>query len=110
MYKTVGIYKNVTDSKAFEKYYVNKVLPRLLSFPGVIKMKITNLLDTTRGQGHQLNDINFIIETHFETIEELRRIVDSEEGKEIVQLILDNPYGDCGTYIGEHQSYEKKSS
>jgi uncharacterized protein (TIGR02118 family) len=109
MYKTVGIYKNVTDSKAFEKYYVSKVMPRLLSFPGVIKMKISDLLGTAGDNNSNINGINFIIETHFETIEDLRRIVDSEEGKEIIQLILNNPYGDCGTYIGEHQTFTKES-
>jgi hypothetical protein len=110
MYKTIGIYKDISDSKQFEKYYVEEVMPRLITFPGVIKMKITNLLNSTREKPPSFDGIQFIIETHYETIDDLRKIVDTPEGKEIVRVILGNVHGKCGTYVGEGKSFIKKES
>jgi uncharacterized protein (TIGR02118 family) len=110
MYKTIGIYTNITDKQKFEKYYVNQILPRMIKFPGVIKMKITKLIATTRKIPESYSDLKFIIETYFETIDDVRELVNTSEGKEIIKLILDNPYGICGRYVGEGHSYSLENA
>jgi hypothetical protein len=105
MYKTVGIYKNISDSKDFEKYYMEKVFPKLITFPGVLKMKITNLIDKTRENPPGMNHIQFIIETHYESIDDLRKIIETEEGRTIARTILGNQYAECGRYVGENKTY-----
>jgi hypothetical protein len=108
MYKTVGIYKNITDSKEFEKYYIEAIFPKMITFPGVVKMKITNLIDNTRKIPPGMEGIQFIIETHYESIQDLRKIVDTEEGQDIVKTILGNQHAECGRYIGESKSFLSK--
>ncbi|MCH5584738.1 hypothetical protein MK805_07105 [Shimazuella sp. AN120528] len=110
MYKTVGIYTKITDKKKFEKYYVENILPRMIKFPGVIKLKITHLITSTREIPASFQDIKFVIETYYETIDDVRQLVNTTEGKEIVKMILDNPYGTCGRYIGEAESYSLKNT
>lgn len=110
MYKTVGIYTDITDKQKFEKYYVNQILPRMIKFPGVIKLKITKLITSTRKIPTSLHELKFIIETYFETIDDIRQLVNTPEGKKIVKIILDNPYGTCGKYIGEGNSFSLESS
>lgn len=110
MYKTIGIYTDITDKQKFEKYYVDQIVPRMIKFPGVIKLKISKLIATTREIPTSFRDLKFIIETYFETIDDVRELVNTSEGKEIIKLILDNPYGTCGRYIGEGNSFSLENS
>lgn len=34
MFKTIALYKDVEDAEAFEAFYVNEFIPKMLSCPG----------------------------------------------------------------------------
>ncbi|SFJ68944.1 hypothetical protein [Thermoflavimicrobium dichotomicum] len=88
MYKTVGIYKGIDDIEAFEKFYVKEVIPRMLKLPGVIKMNITRLYYTNpENQPDGLQDVQFIIETHYESLEAIHKVLDTPEGQELARII-----------------------
>ena len=89
---------------------MENVFPKMITFPGVVKMKITNLIDNTRKSPPGMEDIQFIIETHYETIDDLRKIIETDEGKDIVQTILGNQYAECGRYVGENKTYLAKEN
>jgi uncharacterized protein (TIGR02118 family) len=87
MVKVQGLYKNVVDLDEFEDYYTKVIIPKVLSVPGVLKMEYTTLYHATSEQPEGLSNIHVLTETYFDSMEEMRRILSSEEGVAITKLI-----------------------
>lgn len=105
MVKTVGIYKDIKDPEKFEKYYIQNVMPRLLQFPGVIRMKITSLRSAVSEQPKEFEGIHLIIETYYQSQEVLEKLMNSPEGQEIIRLITNNPNGKLGSFFGKEKIF-----
>lgn len=105
MVKTVGIYKNIKDINSFERYYIDKVMPKLLQFPGVIRMRITSLKNATNEQPEGLDNVQLIIETYYQSQDVLEELLQSPDGQEIIQLITNNPTGDVGSFFGKEKIF-----
>lgn len=105
MVKTVGIYKNIKDPESFEQYYIKNVLPRLLQFPGVIRMKITSLKSITDQQPEGLEKVQLIIETYYQSQEVIEDLLTTPEGQEIIRLITNNPNGELGSFFGREKIF-----
>jgi hypothetical protein len=87
MFKVQGLYKNVYDLEAFEEYYTKVLIPKILSVPGVLKVDYTTLYHSTDEQPEGLDNIHVMTETYFESVEEMKRVLTSEVGIEITNLI-----------------------
>ena len=87
MFKIQGLYKNVYDLEAFEEYYTKVIIPKVLSVPGVLKVDYTTLYHSTDEQPKGLDNIHVMTETYFESIDEMRRILDSEVGIAITKMV-----------------------
>lgn len=105
MIKTVGIYRNIQDPKAFEEYYITNVMPRLLRFPGVIRMKITSLQSVTQTQPKGMEGIQLIIETYYQSQDVLEELINTAEGQEIIRLITNNPVGELASFFGKEKVF-----
>jgi len=105
MVKTVGIYKDIKDPDAFEKYYIQNVMPRLLQHPGVIRMRITSLRNAVNPQQEDFEGIQLIIETYYQSHEVLEELMNSPEGEEIIRLITNNPNGKLGSFFGKEKIF-----
>lgn len=105
MIKTVGIYKNIQNPKEFEEYYISKVMPRLLQFPGVIRMKITSLKSISNQQPEGMEEIQLIIETYYQSQDTIEELLSTTEGREIIRLITNNPEGELGSYFGKEKIF-----
>ncbi|MCH5586680.1 EthD domain-containing protein [Shimazuella sp. AN120528] len=105
MVKVQGLYRNINDLEEFEVYYTKVIIPKILSVPGVIKIDFTTLYHSTNKQPEGLNDIHVITETYFESLEEMKRILSSEEGIAILKLVA--ALGEDSTEIASFMAQEK---
>ncbi|SHE69302.1 conserved hypothetical protein [Seinonella peptonophila] len=105
MYKTVGVYRNIKDVKAFEEYYVNEVMPRFLRLPGVIRMEITSLFDVTEQQPNGMENIQLLVETYYESKKAVQYVLSSSIGKDIAKKIMENPTGEVASFVGREKVF-----
>jgi tetrahydromethanopterin S-methyltransferase subunit B len=106
MYKTIGIYKGIRNIDEFEKFYTQEVAPRILEVAGVIKMDFTRLYYTNAmKQPTGLEDVQFIVETYYESLEALQRALDSMEGRELTRLITGRFNGIVGAFLGKEVTF-----
>jgi uncharacterized protein (TIGR02118 family) len=103
--KVQGLYRNIDDLDEFETYYRDVVIPRILRVPGVIKVDFTSLYHSTDKQPEGLNNIHVITETYFESVEDMKRILSSEEGEAVLQLIAS--LGEDHTEIASYMAQER---
>lgn len=100
MFKTVGIYKDLEDPEEFQKYYMNEIMPRMLTLPGVVKMKITSLKNTNPNeQPPELRGIQLIIETYYESPHFIKNNAMTPKGKKLIQLFSHNYRENMGAFI-----------
>lgn len=105
MVKVQGLYRNIDNLDEFETYYRKVIIPKILSVPGVLKIDFTSLYHSTDKQPKGLNNIHVITETYFESVDEMKRILSSEEGEAILKLVAD--LGEENTEIASFMAQEK---
>lgn len=109
MFKTVGIYRKLENPHEFEKFYIYEFMPRMLQLPGVLEMKISKLASTQLpGQDPHLQEIEFIVETYYESPETIKKLMATKEGREIANLLMTRVNGKMGAYVAKE--YRVKSA
>ncbi|WP_044642344.1 EthD domain-containing protein [Risungbinella massiliensis] len=88
MFKTIGIYKGLEDVEKFQRFYVQEVMPRMLDLPGVQQMRITALTNTNpEDQPFDMGDVQFIIETFYDSPESVKQVTMTPEGQELIKIL-----------------------
>lgn len=88
MFKTIGIYKGLDDVAKFQRFYVQEVMPRMLELPGVQQMRITALTNTNpEDQPFDMGDVQFIIETFYDSPESVKQLAMTSEGQEMIKIL-----------------------
>lgn len=102
MFKTVGIYKSMNSPRDFEKFYISEFMPRMLQLPGVIEMKISKLTPTQLpNQDSDLQEINLIVETYYESADTLKQLMTTEEGQKIASLLVSQGQEKVGAFVAQ---------
>ncbi|WP_028776466.1 hypothetical protein [Shimazuella kribbensis] len=84
MIKTLTIFKNIEDLNALLKFYTEEVYPAIHKIPGIICTDLTSISHISPDISKELNGIELIMETHFESEEAMQRLVFSDLGNGIM--------------------------
>ncbi|MBA4493323.1 hypothetical protein ACFO25_06360 [Paenactinomyces guangxiensis] len=110
-FKTIGICKKTDQTDEFEKFYISEFMPQMMKMPGVVKMEINKLLPTQlANQAEDLHDIDFVIETYYESPETMKQIMATEEGKALGDSLISRVQGNMGIYVAKEyqvQSFKR---
>jgi uncharacterized protein (TIGR02118 family) len=100
MIKVFGIYKNIKDMNAFLKFYTNLLIPKINKLPGVIGSNIIKVSSISPEVSQELDGIEMIFETYYESMEAATQVLSSPEGLEISRLLEENGNGELYIYLG----------
>ncbi|SEN34150.1 EthD family reductase [Lihuaxuella thermophila] len=110
MFKTIALYKDIEDAEAFEAFYVNEFIPKMLSLPGVVKLKVNRLLPAPFGErGGQEESYFLLCETYYESAEAMQKVIQSPEGLEAASMIMEKASKFMTVYVGKEEVYSKSS-
>jgi uncharacterized protein (TIGR02118 family) len=107
MFKTIALYKEIEDAEAFEDFYVNEFIPKMLSLPGVVKLEVNRLLPAPFGGRAESEEPSYFLlcETYFESAEALQRLLQSPEGMEAASVIMERASEFMTLYVGKEEVY-----
>lgn len=100
MYKTITIYKNIKDHKKFKELYLDQLLPQYRYLPGCICTDVTSVHSINDEMSGEIGEIQYIIETHFESLESMNAVLTSPEIAEHMMRALQETPGDLFFYTG----------
>lgn len=98
MVKTITIFRKVEDFYALLNYYVYDVFPILHSIPGVLYSDIIQVKDMSPDCPEDLERIQVIMETYFESEKAVSDMLESEKGMTIMKKIESSPF-ECEQYV-----------
>jgi hypothetical protein len=100
MYKTITIFKNIKDHKKFKALYIDQLLPSYRYLPGCICTDVTYIKTINDEMSGEIGEIQYIIETHFESEETMNAVLTSPEIAEHMMRALQETPGDLFFYTG----------
>jgi hypothetical protein len=87
MVKSITIFRSVGDVQALLKFYVEVALPTIHALPGVICTDITSVVSPVSADVAQdLDGIQVIMETHFESVEAMNKLLFSADTQKLMQM------------------------
>jgi uncharacterized protein (TIGR02118 family) len=102
MFKTVGLYREMENPQAFETYYINQIVPKILKIPGVVRVEVTRIFPSPIQPSKQDGNSFFLMsETYFESSEALQNALSTPEGMEAARLIMEAAKNDLEVYVGK---------
>lgn len=85
MIKSITIFKNIENPIALLDFYVHQIFPVIHKIPGVLCTDVTRVNRVSPDISQDLDGIEIIMETHFESEEAMQRLIFSPEGMELMQ-------------------------
>lgn len=95
--------------KTFEVYFMKEVVARLLQFEQVIDCTIIKIMQTTSEAPQAINGVQVLVETKFETMEDLTAVIQAEEGMEMMEAVANVPSGFCSSFISKEIVLNRES-
>jgi hypothetical protein len=84
MIKSVTIFKNIGDLNALLRFYAEEIFPTIHELPGVICTDITSISQVSPDIAQDLDGIEVIMETHFESKEAMDKLIFSSTGSDLM--------------------------
>ncbi|MCH5585099.1 hypothetical protein MK805_08960 [Shimazuella sp. AN120528] len=98
MYKTIAIFKNIEDLGTFHSQYLELLLPRINNLPGSICTDITTV--STLMTGDELGELQYMVETHFESLEIMNEVLSSPKISQFLTRWLEETPADISYFTG----------
>lgn len=98
MVKTITMFRKVKDFDALLNYYINDIFSILHTVPGVLYSDIIKVQEMSPDCPEDLEGIQVIMETYFESQEALSKMLESAAGMAIMQKIEATPF-ECEQYV-----------
>ena len=98
MIKTITMFRKVEDFNALLNYYINDIFAILHTIPGVLYSDIIKVKEMSPDCPEDLERIQVIMETYFESEEALTNMLESAVGMAIMQKIEATPF-ECEQYV-----------
>jgi hypothetical protein len=109
MIKSLILFKNLESKEMFRQFYLTQFLPRVKNISGVMGIKITNFLQQiSQDIIPAIDGTQFIIELHFESKQEMSRVVETTECQELLKLIDEKSPGEVIYLLGHQTTYNDK--
>lgn len=107
MIKTITMFRKVEDFNALLNYYIYDVFPILHTVPGVMYSDIIKVQDMSPDCPEDLQRIQVIMETYFESQEALANMLESAAGLTIMKKIESSPFeSEQFVYMGQIKRFE----
>lgn len=103
MYKSSIVFQNIEDLPSFEEFLSKEVIPRFLKVANLYRIQVTSFGPSVDPTPENMKPIQFLFEIYFATPEAMQALLISEEGAELSQLVLNNPFGEAGAFICEEK-------
>lgn len=104
MIKLIGIFRKIEDMEAFKEQFFRDWLPKMLQVSGVIGVKISTMLPMSSNLAQDVEGIQLVIESCFESKEAIDRIVYSGVAQSLLETVSQLP-GELSVYIGQEKTY-----
>lgn len=98
MIRLVSIFRNIRDMEKVLTLYIQEIFPILHKLPGVICTDVHSVSEVSQEYPQELEGVQLIFETHFESYEIFTKMLQSEEGMQIMKLMEGNDIGDYYIY------------
>lgn len=98
MIRLLSIFRNIKDVKKVLNFYTEEIFPILHQLPGVIGTDLHSVSEVSQEFPQELDGVQLIFETYFETYEIFAEMLVSSEGIEIMNLMEKNKIGDYYIY------------
>ncbi|MXQ52166.1 hypothetical protein [Shimazuella alba] len=109
MIKSLILFKDLKSKEVFRQFYLTQFLPRVKNISGVIGIRITNYLQQIGQDLIPIIDrLEFMIELHFESKQELSRVVETTEYQELLKLIDEKSPREIIYLLGHQTTYNDK--
>lgn len=107
MIKTITMFKKVKDLESLLNYYINDILPILHSIPGVLYTDIVKVQEMSSDCPEDIEGIQVIMETFFESQEAVAKMLESPSGMAIMKKIEATPFErEQYVYLGQLRRFE----
>ncbi|WP_168188774.1 EthD family reductase [Thermoflavimicrobium daqui] len=108
MYKLIVLYKDIIDLESFEQFYYDHHVPRILKLNGIVKVEVTYLFPADEQQQSQ-TEPNYSLksEIYFESPEAFEITVNSPEGVELIEEMLEYAGDKMIAYLGKEIVFTK---
>lgn len=98
MVKTITMFRKIKNFDALLNYYIYDVFSILHTVPGVLYTDIIKVQEMSPDCPEDLERIQIIMETYFESQEALSNMLESPKGLAIMKKIEEAPF-DCEQYV-----------
>lgn len=98
MIRLVSIFRNIEDMESVLRFYVEKIFPILHKSPGVIGTDVHSVSEVSQDIIQELENVQIIFETYFESYEDFTNLLLSPTGEEIMKQMEQNDIGDYYIY------------
>lgn len=107
MFKVIGFYKKNEGIEEFIEYLKRVLIPRVLQVPGVVKVEYTDLVvsNSSPTPVTKDNDFAFMCEIYFASPEALQIALESEQGKIITEVWVNQAANYMVAYVGKEEVY-----
>jgi|GEM_PF-5973882 len=107
MIKTITMFRDVEDFNKLLHYYINEIFPILHSVPGVLYSDIIKVDEMSPDCPEDLQRIQVIMETYFESQEALSNMLESAAGMAVMKKIEQTPFHrEQYVYFGQIKRFE----
>jgi hypothetical protein len=106
MIRLVSIFRNIEDMESVLRIYVEKIFPILHKSPGVIGTDVHSVSEVSQDIIQELENVQIIFETYFETYEDFTNLLLSPTGEEIMKQMEQNDIGDYYIYWTKVKRFE----
>jgi uncharacterized protein (TIGR02118 family) len=109
MFKVIVIYKNLEDVGSFQKFYTEEIFPRARKVPGIIGANITSIVQQISEEvPTHIDGLQFMMELHFETKDDISKVGDTAEGQELFRKIKEYTNSELLYLMGDGKVYDAK--
>lgn len=98
MIRLVSIFRNIEDMESVLRFYVEKIFPILHKYPGVIGTDVHSVSEVSQDIIQELENVQIIFETYFESYEDFTNMLLSPTGEEIMKQMEQTDIGDYYIY------------
>jgi hypothetical protein len=110
MIKSITVFKNIEDVNALLKHYVEVIFPIMHKIPGVIGTVVTSVTQVTPDVAQDLDGVQLIMETHFESEEAMNALVFSTEGHDLMKIAGISTPCELSFFTGKEKRFSKETT
>ncbi|SHE82829.1 hypothetical protein SAMN05444392_103305 [Seinonella peptonophila] len=101
MHKISIFVQGINNISSFKEYLNDKVIPHSLNSTTIYRVQITSFGPSVDPTPKNLSLIQFMFEIYFDSTEDMNKFMVSTHGAELLDLLINNPFGEVGTFVGD---------